>query len=268
MAPPPGPGYAPMAYAYYAPAAETERRTQVDRTKAGILLLVIGAALAWLPNAFAQIGGYLMVFIGAILVFAGRKAFGSPHPRNAGISFALILSGLVGIIAVLVFFGLAFLSALARAVFDPVGAVNAMVAALNIFLIGQIVIIAIFGLALVLVTYSLQKSIGRILLWAAYGTGLGVQAAIFAVIYLAIQDLLAGVITSGSVDAVQALVDQSGSLGLLSVISWALFAVAYFLAWQRISKGEIPEKAGAPAAVVPMPPFPTPPPPSPPPSGP
>src|SRR5213592_907352 len=61
-------------------AWDAERRKQIDRTKTGVLLLLIGTLIGWLP-IIGVLGG-LLVLIGAILVILGRKAFGAAHSRN------------------------------------------------------------------------------------------------------------------------------------------------------------------------------------------
>src|SRR5947209_16915521 len=83
-------------------AWDAERRKQIDRTKTGLLLLLIGGLISWIP--LVGILGALLLLIGAILVIIGRKAFGSTHARNVVIAIVLYLVGiLVGIIAAVLF---------------------------------------------------------------------------------------------------------------------------------------------------------------------
>src|SRR5437016_1254906 len=56
-------------------AWESDRQKQIGRTKTGLLLLLIGFLMGWLPR-IGIIGG-LLILVGAILVILGRKAFGS-----------------------------------------------------------------------------------------------------------------------------------------------------------------------------------------------
>ena len=100
--PPAAPAYAPAGpypaypgpppYAYGPPPWEVERRKQIERTKWGILLLLFGALISWIPLVGA-IGG-LLTLIGVILVIVGRKAFGAVHRRNVGISIVLFFVGI------------------------------------------------------------------------------------------------------------------------------------------------------------------------------
>ncbi|HYY48795.1 MAG TPA: hypothetical protein VFA17_08970 [Thermoplasmata archaeon] len=93
-----GPGYAP-GYSY----GDPERQKQINRTRTGVLLLLIGSLLSWIP--FVGLLGGLMTLIGAILVILGRKAFGATHARNVVWSIVLFFLAIiivaVGAIAVM-----------------------------------------------------------------------------------------------------------------------------------------------------------------------
>jgi len=253
---PPYPGYPP--YAYGPPAWEAERRKQIDRTKAGILLLLIGALLSWIPY-IGGIGG-LFTLIGAILVIVGRKAFGTAHRRNVVVSIILFFVGIAvavlgAVVVVLV------------AVGDVTsGMTEAQLAALlvNAFTNLLIVVAAgtfIAGLASVFFTFALQKTEGRVVLWAAYGATVGVQIAILVATLPLVPALAAQVAhqiaTTGTVDSAEisaALEGASAWLSLLNAIPAVLYAAANYLAWMRINKGEIPAPPTAPTAAPPAPP--------------
>src|SRR5207248_3037375 len=79
---------------------EAERHTQISRTKTGVLLLLIGTLIGWLP--VIGIVGAILIFVGAILVILGRKAFGAAHSRNVFLSILLFIVGIViGAVAVI-----------------------------------------------------------------------------------------------------------------------------------------------------------------------
>src|SRR5207247_1703047 len=155
----------PNPYYQYAPGYyATARATGLDRTKTGLLLLVIGFFLGWIPVAGA-VGGILEL-IGAILVILGRHTFGPEHARNVIWSIIIFVVGLAVAVAV----GLI-------AVFSAIGNLNPnnpvqpqdfgssfMAAIFLAVLVGAV----IFGLATVLFTYALQNSGGRLLLWCGY----------------------------------------------------------------------------------------------------
>ena len=264
---PPFPGYAPPTGVPSAPggvpypgSAEYERARQVDRTKTGTFLLLIGSLLSWIP--LIQIVGYLLILVGVILVILGRKAFGPEHSRNVVISIILFFVGIIVVIGVAVAAAVSNLSG----IIGPGGTVTLtpafLAGALNAGLLGGIVAAFIVGIAEVLFTYGLQAQPGRILLWAAYGANIALSIAI----YLILSPLLSSVATQADYDRVIAL---QGTYVLLNVVPGLLFAAADYLAWSRISRGEIPAPAPAVAGVpVASPPGYPPMPPQAPPSGP
>jgi len=250
------------AYGYGGSPWAYERTKQIDRTKTGILLLLIGSLLSWIP--FVNLIGYVLLLVGAILVILGRKAFGRAHSRNVIISIVMFVVGILVAIVVAVIVLFSNISGFLTGGGAPTPA--ALASALNAILIGGIVGAVIVGIAEVLFTYALQAQTGRILLWAAYGANMALSVAIYAIL----SPLLAGVLTQSDYNG---LVGQQSTLGLLSVIPAALFATADYLAWSRISRGEIPAPPAQPPMPATAPPFwnppsPPAPPASPPPSGP
>src|SRR6266566_949975 len=151
--PPPAQQYYP--YQYPANSWEVARTNKINNTLTGLLLLVIGVLIAWIP--FAGFIGGIVGFIGGILVYIGREPFGADHVRNTTLALIFFVVGIAGTI-----FG--FFYALTYGISSGLGA--SVVGLFGIvFLIGG----AIFGLAEVLLTYSLQSSNRHMLLWTAYG---------------------------------------------------------------------------------------------------
>lgn len=253
MAPP---AYGPPAYGYYAPPASLERGRQIDRTKTGILLLLIGTLLSWIPYAAASIVGYLLIFVGAILVIVGRKAFGEKHSRNVVVSLVMFIVGIIAYVVLALFVIFALVAGAFGVITDPTTAINNMMGAVYVFLVGSIILSAVIGIAEVLFTYALQNPLGRILLWAGFASGLGVQIVIIALALPIIPDIAGP--SDVNQDAVNAILALGASYWFLGVLSSACFAAADYIAWSRINRGEIP----APATPPPMPAMapPTPPP--------
>src|SRR5260370_17028931 len=77
-APPPAQQYYP--YQYPVNYWEVVRTNRIDNTLTGLLLLVIGVLIAWIP--FAGFIGGIVGFIGGILVLVGREPFGADHVPN------------------------------------------------------------------------------------------------------------------------------------------------------------------------------------------
>ena len=259
LAPSPGaypayPGYSP--YAYGPSPAEAERRKQVKYTRTGLLLLLIGTLLSWIPIILYI--GYILLLIGAILVILGRKAFGAIHSRYVVIALVLFFVGILGGIALGIVFALALFSAAGSQ--DPATIANAFVSAFKNVLIGAIVLGAISGVASVVFTYALQQQLGKGLLWAGYGAQVAITIATYAILAPLFSNAAAQAAAGGTHDPAPlvALQNQANTLGLLRVIPALLFAAATYLAWSRVNRGEIPPPS-VPPGMTPM---------APPPSGP
>src|SRR3989442_8477857 len=235
-------------------AWDAERRKQIDRTKTGLLLLLIGGLISWVP--IVGIVGGLLLLIGAIFVILGRKAFGSTHARNVVIAIVLFFVGvIIGIIAG-VLFAAALFSAIASQ--NQTAVANALASAFNTLLVGAIIAAAVSGIASVLFTYALQKQIGKMLLWAGYAANLVISIAVFAIIGPLISNAVAQSTSGGTYNPapIAALQAQLSGLGYLSVVPALLFAAATYLAWSRVSHGEIPPPTtppGMPMSTMPPP---------------
>lgn len=221
MPPPPVYGMPqPPPYPYYGyPSGywEYQQIGRIDNTKTGLLLLVIGLSISWIPFIGA-IGG-LVAIIGALLVILGRDAFGREHSRNVILALIVFFAGIGVTIAG--FFGL-FFGAFYYSTGNPGSLAFASLGILSV--IGG----GVTGLSEVLLTYALQLKSGRILLWTAYAAGITISAVNF----LLILPLLSG----SGVLVLPALLLSS----FLGVIPALLYAVAYYLARERIVRREIP----------------------------
>ena len=234
---------------------EAERRTQISRTKTGVLLLLIGTAIRWIP--YIGIVGAILLLVGAILVILGRRVFGAKHARNVMISILLFVVGFI--IAVIA--GIVVAGALLAGLFGQIPTQAAVQSALNNYLIIALVAAIIGGLASVFFTYELQNPVGRYLLFGGYAASVIIQIAIFVVLSQAISAALAAMFPNGTYNPTQAAVALSDfttratTLSLLEGIPALIYAAADYIAWNRINKGEIPAPTGAmPMAAPPMPP--------------
>jgi len=256
-------GVAPPAAAPMYPGAmpglpsawDAERRKQIDRTKTGVLLLLIGTLLQWLP--LISIVGVILLLVGAILVILGRKAFGPAHARKVVISILLFFIGII--IAVVA--GIILAGAIISGFFGGTPSQAAVQSALNNYLIVAFVATVVSGLAAVFFTYELQNQTGRYLLFAGYAAAVIIQIAIYVIVSQAIATAIAAMFPNGTYNPTQAVValanfsSQAQTLALLSGIPALLYAGANYIAWTRINKGEIPAStAPPPMAPAPMPP--------------
>ena len=248
----------PYPSAYPGPVAgapwDTERQKQIGRTSAGVLILLFGALISWIP----YVGGFgvILTLIGAILVILGRKAFGKAHRRMVSISIVVFLLGVA-----------IFISGIFLAVGAAIGGLTSsqpepQLAATLLTLITNIVIsvvlgLLVIGIASVFFTYALQKREGKLILLGAYGATVVIRMAIVLVTLPLLPPIAAEIAheiaTTGTVDPSRISSSASNvapGLELLTVIPALLYVAANYLVWARIKKGEIP----APEAMPPAPP--------------
>ena len=223
-----------------------------------MLLLLIGALVSWLP--YVGFIGSFCTLIGAILVILGRKAFGHDHRRNVLISILLFVIGLGFIIIGAI---VSIVAALSAPTSSEAQLAAAMLTALTDLLVIIAIGSAITGLSSVFFVYALQKKEGRILLWAAYGSSIGIQVAILYVLFPQLPAIAAAIahqaIVSGSLDSgaiSNAITSATFTINLLVVVPSLLYAAANYLAWTRITRGEIPAPPAQPAAPTMAPPAP------------
>ena len=210
--PPPAQPY--YGYQYPANYWEVVRTGKINNTVTGLLLLVIGVLIEWIP--FAGFIGGIVGFIGAILVLVGREPFGANHVRNTTLAIIFFVVG----IAVTVF---GFFYAVTVGILS--GGASPVV---DLFAIGIVIGEAIFGLSEVLLTYSLQRSTGRTLLWIAYGTSIAIG-------------LVSGLLAFSNGGFGTIFFGIGGFFtGLLAAIPAALYGTAFYLARERIVRHEIP----------------------------
>jgi hypothetical protein len=207
-----------QSYGYAAAYYERENATRINRTKTGLMLLVVGFFMEWIP--IANFIGALLEIIGAIMVILGRHAFGHYHARN--VLWAIIVY-IVGIVSTIV----AVVAIVFSTIATNLGNLNSTRTTTPTFITGfsssnftlaLVVGIAIAQVSYVLLTYALQRQTGRILLWAAYVAGV---LAIIVNLYIFNDDIFLG--------------------PLPSVAPGILYGYAYYLARSRIVHGEIPQ---------------------------
>lgn len=239
-----GPPSGGSPYGYMA-GMETSR--QIDRTKLGVLLLLIGALIGWIP--YVNIIAFILFLIGAIMVILGRRAFGPDHSRNVVLSVVLFLVGIVALIAVVGYFAFQLFAAIGPTLTqtnpDPAVVADALRSAINGLLIGSVIVAAILGSAYVLFTYAIQGRTGRMILWAAYVAYVAIAIAVAVILSAEIADVVAQAVATrppntASITAFQA---RQTLLGVLNIIPYLLFAAAFYLVWSRISRGELPARA-------------------------
>jgi hypothetical protein len=231
-----------LDYATWAAAQQKVR--EVDRTKTGLLLLMIGIILGPIP--YLQYIGGILVIVGAILVVVGRNAFGRDHSRNVVWSVIIYVIGIVIVIAGTIGFVITVFSASINA--GSGGSLNSATFAQSLASSFEGLIIlaavggAIAGLAEVLFTYALQEQTGKILLWMGYVASLVVSAIVLATIFPLIDKAATQSVAGFSYNSTpfSDLQSQLQLLQLLGFIPAILFASAIYMVWSRIDRGQLP----------------------------
>ena len=218
---PPAPGVppplAPNPYHDYAVSYfEVDRRRKIDRTKTGLLLLVIGFFLGWVP--FVGVIGSILEIIGALMVIIGRHAFGQAHARNALWSLIIFIVGIVvAVVTVTVLVLSAIFSNPAFFNRTPGTIPPSLVFDRTTFYTGIFIGLAIAQVSYVLLTYALQGRNGRILLWLGYAASLTANLVNFFIFTNSI------VLSAGP-----------------SLVPALIFGLTYNLARTRVERGEMP----------------------------
>ncbi len=209
------------------------------RTRLGLLLLIPGVLLSWVPMLFFL--GDIIMFAGAVLLLAGGRAFGPRHLRNILKALLVYIVGfLAGVVA-------SFSVALAMGgLLEPRTGSAAFTHSVQTGTVSALVAGVITGLALLLLTYTLQDRKGRVLVWTAYGCNVAIQVAMFVAIELALPGYAAQATPSGtlSLSADQDFHARFLVFQLLGALPSALYALAFHRAWLRVKLGEVPPAAG------------------------
>ncbi|TMI52886.1 hypothetical protein E6H13_05665 [Candidatus Bathyarchaeota archaeon] len=212
----------PNPYYQYAEGHfESARATAIDRTKTGLLLIAIGFFIGWIP--LVGVVGGIPELVGAIMVILGRHAFGREHARN--VMWSIIIFIIAIVVAIVAVFAIVFSAIVSYHLnstnreLPPSFGPYFIGTFFDVILIG----IAIFGIAQVLFTYALQKRNGRILLYCGY----------------------VSIVVANSLDFF-VLIKTPYLSSLPLVVPGILYGYAYYLARDRIIRGEVP----APAAPV------------------
>lgn len=210
-------------YYQYPPqnAWEVARTNKINNSLTGLLLLVIGALISWIPFAGA-IGG-IVGFIGGILVLVGREPFGADHVRNTTLALIFFI---VGITVTISGFFYALIYGVSSAINGGSGISSVVTLFSIIFIIGG----AVFGLSIVLITYSLQKGPGRTLLWTAFAISIA----------LGLINLFILPFSSGGFWTIYFGTGVFLFTGFLAAIPAVIYGTAFYLARERIVRKEIP----------------------------
>lgn len=227
----------------YSTTTETyEEARGRERTSSGLLLMMIGVGIAWIPY-ISEVGG-LLTFIGIILMFMGRHGYGDRHHNFVLGGCGLILLALV--IAVIIV--ISFASSVLSAASTP-GETTAQIGALfQADLQGLFYTLAFVGilsdLGQLLLVYGIADPTSKIILWTALALS-WILALIVLTFVLGQLSAAVAQATSGSTintAPITALQSQETLLGTVQVVPDILFVYAYY----RIRENPSPEDETGP----------------------
>lgn len=227
----------------YSSAAEIERniarRSDIDKTKAGLLLAIVGVILGAVP--FAPGIGLILVIIGTILILLGARPFGGSHSSYVKGSLALVILGII----------IAFAVALTASSLDQLSSggtgqalqLQSVTSTFDGILVGLIIGGVVGGVAYVLLTYDLQERSGRFELYVAYVSQIIVWILIAVVFSGLVAAASSGPAGGFDISQIRSLQSQLQYLQLAGLIPAGLFADAYYRVYSRINDGYLPERA-------------------------
>ena len=128
--------------------SDRDTRSGVERTEIALWLIIVGLLLS--PEPYTNGNGATLIIIGVIMMALGRSAFNQDHSWLAFRATMVFFLGLVIDVA-------NFLLPLYLPYSTGI---------LGQYEIGSLITVAVSGIAILMLTYTLQKSTGRILLWA------------------------------------------------------------------------------------------------------
>ncbi len=219
----------------YGNPAEIARSIDIERTKTGLLLVAAGILLG--PVPYVMYIGAILATIGVIMVIFGRNSFDTNHSNYVFLSVVIYCLGFAITVIAGFYYGFSSITA-SQGLVSQATIESKLILAFDDFLTGLLVGGAIIGVAYVVFTYTLQDSAGRILLYIAFATHLVVAVLIASVISQQVAGTINQSLSSGSV--YPSLLAHLQLLQLLSLIPAAIFALAYYKAYSRIQKREVP----------------------------
>ena len=230
---PSSPGFGPTSIPNLAPSKA------VDQTATGLLLMVIGFAISWIP--FVSFVGGILVLIGIIFLFLGRKAFGGVHRSSVVLGCTCILIGLLAEVGVVIWFTAALFTSADSLGQTASGFGSAAQTDLNVLLVALAVTGSLVALGYLLLPYELVERKFRPVLWGAFAASVALTVTVYAIIQPQISTAIASATSGAMINTgpISALETTELLLGALQVVPSVLFAWAYYNARKRVLSGAI-----------------------------
>ena len=213
-----------------APAVPSAVASDRERTVTGLLLLVIGFALIWIP--YVAFVADLIVLIGIIFLILGRHAYGPVHHRNVVVGGVLFLVTIVAAVGLAIWFAAALIGQLVTNINSVNVATGALQNDFAVLFIGTAVLGVVGSFVRVIMPYALADRTTTLLLWTGFALSVAVSILVLAILYPQIANAISQS-TSGTQfnpGPLNSLQTTSTLLGLLNIVPSLLFAWAYYRA--------------------------------------
>lgn len=239
----------------YDPVAEADalRRAPVPstpHTHTGLLLMIIGFAIGWIP--YVSIVAGIVIIVGLVFLWMGRGEFGGAHWRDVHVGMAcILLAFLLEVGAAVVFVG-AVVSA-ANTAGETVQQIGATFRSdLTALFVVTLVATTLGALGYLWLPYSLTDRTSRLLLWTALVADVAISVAVVAIMLPEISSAISTATSGSSVNTgpILALQTRATLLGALGFVPYMMFFAAYYRVRKRLVAGT-PPAPPRPAPVAP-----------------
>lgn len=220
----PRPAFVPLPFTHH----DARRVRERERTFNGLLLMMVGIALGWVP--YVSFLGGVLALIGLLLVFLGRHGFEGPHSTYVVVGALIFVLVLFATFFVTLSFDFS-LSSLLNA--NPSGGsvVSSQISsAFDSYLEGVVFLGSIGALTNVLVAFGLADRVSRTLLLLAFVLSVAVALLVLLLLLPQVNTAIAQSLSPGALDPapVLALANEVPYYETASVVPDLLLAYAYW----------------------------------------
>ena len=204
-----------------------------ERTKTGLLLMIIAFAPLWIPYVSAL--GALLAFTGIIFLWLGRNGFGLAHRRNVLLGGACVVIGLLTGIVVGAWFVDSILTQVSPG--QSPSAIGALFQSdLGVLFEVGLLTATLTAIAYVALPYALADPTSRILLVSAAALTLLISTITIAIIFPQISGAVTQATSGSSINTgpITALQGESALLGAAQFLPDMMFLWAYYRTRTRI----------------------------------
>ncbi|GAI77546.1 unnamed protein product [marine sediment metagenome] len=182
--------------------------------------------------------GVILILIGVILFFIGRKEFGEKHQNNVKNAIIIFIINIVVatiLTSAIVFFAISSITTSTIANSSP----EINMGPLSILIVIISIVSAILGgLMYYFALIELEDEQGKNILYAAIISSIGITT-VTSVYIAGLLGEMFGSISSTSSYSSLSFIQNTGGIGILGVIPNLLFLYAFYIPYKRIKDGEL-----------------------------